>query len=123
MASDPWTLTSERSPESTASTSAQTSPYCEAVEPWQPTIDEYVELRHSQNGLSRQRMGDRAIAFDDAIRLAIDGLIQEGAIEVVDGRFQFDVDATIVWGKPRWPERGRPSPSPSPRWERPAAAG
>ena len=36
MASEPCTLTSERRPESTASISAQTMPYCVAVESWQP---------------------------------------------------------------------------------------
>ena len=36
IAREPCTLTSERSPESTASISAQTSPYCDAVAPWQP---------------------------------------------------------------------------------------
>jgi SAM-dependent methyltransferase len=74
-----------------------------AAEPWTPTIDEYVELRHSQNGLSRQRMGESAAAFDREIRLAIDGLIRDGEIALQDGRLQLDVDASIVWGKPRWP--------------------
>jgi hypothetical protein len=36
MAREPWTLTSERSPESTASTSAHAMPYCVAVAPAQP---------------------------------------------------------------------------------------
>jgi SAM-dependent methyltransferase len=74
-----------------------------SAESWQPTIADYVELRHSQNGLSRERMGASADAFDREIRLAIDGLIQEGEIQVEEGRLQFTVDATIVWGKPCWP--------------------
>jgi len=53
---------------------------------WQPTIEEYIECRHSQNGLSRERMGDVALAFDAALREAIEGLVQGGA--------------TIVWGTP-----------------------
>ena len=36
MARDPCTDTSERSPESTASISALTRPYCDAFAPWQP---------------------------------------------------------------------------------------
>jgi SAM-dependent methyltransferase len=74
-----------------------------AAEPWTPTIDEYVELRHSQNGLSRERMGESAIGFDRELRSAVDDLVRKGAIELRDDRLELSVDASIVWGKPRWP--------------------
>ncbi len=35
---------------------------------WRPTIDEYLECRHSQNGFSRDRMGDGGVGFDHALR-------------------------------------------------------
>jgi SAM-dependent methyltransferase len=73
------------------------------IEPWQPTIDEYVELRHSQNGLSRERMGENAVDFDREIRQAIEELVRDGVIPLQDGRLQLSVDASIVWGKPQWP--------------------
>jgi hypothetical protein len=71
--------------------------------PWTPTLDEYVECRHSQNGFSRERMGETAVAFDDAVREAIRGSIHDGAIQVEGERLQLSVDATVVWGKPLWP--------------------
>ncbi len=71
--------------------------------PWHPTLDEYVELRHSQNGLSRERMGAaRADLFDAELRRALANLRDEGQVEERDGRLQLAVDARVVWGKPKW---------------------
>jgi SAM-dependent methyltransferase len=69
-------------------------------EPWQPTIDEYIECRHSQNGLSRERMGASAAAFDEELRAALLALCDEGAITLHDDRLALHVTATITWGRP-----------------------
>jgi SAM-dependent methyltransferase len=70
-------------------------------ESWHPTIAEYVECRHSQNGLSRQRMGSQAAAaFDAETRAALLDLCREGALELRDGRLVLAVAATIIWGRP-----------------------
>jgi SAM-dependent methyltransferase len=71
--------------------------------PWHPTLDEYVEARHSQNGLSRERMGQsNADAFDVDLRRAIADLRAEGHVEEANGRLAFQVSARVVWGKPTW---------------------
>lgn len=69
-------------------------------EPWQPTIDGYIECRHSQNGLSRERMGVHAAAFDQELRAALHALCDEGAITLHDDRLALQVTATITWGRP-----------------------
>ena len=49
-------------------------------ESWWPTIDEYLECRHSQRGLSRTHMGEAAVAaFDAELREVLEdlsGLVQ-----------------------------------------------
>ena len=69
-------------------------------EPWQPTIAEYIECRHSQNGLSRERMGASAVAFDEELRAALLALCDEGALTRHDDRLTLRVTATITWGRP-----------------------
>lgn len=76
------------------------------AESWQPTIDEYLECRHSQNGLSRERMGDSAEAFDEAVRQVLVQSIRDNTIELRAGRLQLEVEAKVVWGKPTWPGLG-----------------
>jgi SAM-dependent methyltransferase len=71
--------------------------------PWRPTLDEYLESRHSQNGFSRDRMGDRGAAFDRDVRDAMHALIGEGAVECRDGRLGLAVDAHVIWGAPLIP--------------------
>jgi SAM-dependent methyltransferase len=69
---------------------------------WQPTIDAYLECRHSQNGLSYERMGEKqASAFDERVRERIMQQISEGTVKVVNGRVQGECIGTIVWGKPK----------------------
>ena len=68
--------------------------------PWRPTIEEYIECRHSQNGLSRERMGEEALAFDAAVREVLDDLCAAGVIESRDGRLELAVEAHIIWGEP-----------------------
>jgi len=70
-------------------------------ESWQPTLAEYLECLHSQNGCSRPHMGPANVAaFDAAITLALDDLCREGVIAQRNGRYQFQVEATVVWGAP-----------------------
>jgi SAM-dependent methyltransferase len=76
-------------------------------EPWRPTIDEYIECRHSQNGLSRERMGASAEPFDAEMRAAILDLVREGAMPLQDDRLNLTVEATLTWGRPL-----RPPPQP-----------
>jgi hypothetical protein len=71
-----------------------------SVVPWTPTLEEYLECRHSQNGLPRGRMGEDAELFDRAVREALDSLQRDGAIEIRDGMLQLGVSARVVWGKP-----------------------
>jgi SAM-dependent methyltransferase len=70
-------------------------------EPWQPTIDEYIECRHSQNGLSRERMGASAAAFDQELRAALRALCDEGVLALHDDRLTLQVTATLTWGRPQ----------------------
>jgi SAM-dependent methyltransferase len=70
-------------------------------EPWRPTISEYIECRHSQNGLSRERMGsEAAAAYDAETRAALLDLCREGALELREDRLALAVAATITWGRP-----------------------
>ena len=69
--------------------------------PWRPTIDDYIESRHSQNGLSRERMTPQAAAaFDTAVRQAILDTWREGYVGLCDGRLALEVESNIVWGRP-----------------------
>ncbi len=72
-----------------------------APEPWQPSLEEYLEGLHSANGFSRTQMGPANVAaFDDAIAQALDDLCRGGVVARRDGRYQFEVSATVVWGAP-----------------------
>jgi SAM-dependent methyltransferase len=68
--------------------------------PWQPTVDEFLACRHSQNSFARFQMGPTADEFDRAIRDALDALVREGQIAIRHGRLALEVDARVVWGKP-----------------------
>ena len=69
--------------------------------PWEPTVDEYLDFRHSQNGLSKDRLGPaRAAAFDKAVRRQIQRQAVEGAVELEDGRLIGTVTGIVVWGTP-----------------------
>ena len=74
------------------------------TEPWQPSVDEYLESRHSQRGFSRTHMGQAtAAAFDADIRQALEACCEQGVIELIGGRLQLAIEATIVWGRPLAP--------------------
>jgi SAM-dependent methyltransferase len=71
-------------------------------EPWRPTVEEYLECRHSQRGLSRTHMGPEAVAsFDAAVRQAFDELTEAGVVVQHDGRLELGVVARVTWGRPR----------------------
>ncbi len=69
--------------------------------PWRPTMDDYIESRHSQNGLSRERMtAEDAAAFDAEVRRAILDTWREGYVGLCDGHLDLVVESNIVWGRP-----------------------
>jgi hypothetical protein len=67
--------------------------------PWQPTVDEYIACRHSQNGFSRDRMADGGAAFDTAMRDLLADCVENGVIAMREKRLQLAVTATVVWGE------------------------
>jgi SAM-dependent methyltransferase len=70
--------------------------------PWTPTVEEYVECRHSQRGFSRTHMGPEATAaFDAAVVEVLEEGIGDGTIAEREGRLQLSVTASVVWGTPR----------------------
>jgi SAM-dependent methyltransferase len=69
--------------------------------PWQPTVEDFLDYCHSQNGGAKDRMGlERADAFDKAVRERIQRQVQEGTLQIEDDRLQGSVTADITWGKP-----------------------
>ena len=69
---------------------------------WRPTIDEYLECRHSQRGLSRTHMGSAAIAsFDAEVAQALQELTDAGIIVEHEGRLGLGVVSSVTWGRPR----------------------
>lgn len=61
--------------------------------PFSQTVDAYVESFHSRNGLSRDRMGSSATAFDEELKTSI-GRYQPQAV------LQFELIAELAWGMP-----------------------
>ena len=73
---------------------------CGAVA-WQPTVDEYLEARHSQRGLSRTHMGPSAVeAFDAEVRTLLDESVRAGVIGVSAGHLQLSTATLVTWGRP-----------------------
>jgi SAM-dependent methyltransferase len=71
-------------------------------EPWRPTVDEYLECRHSQRGLSRTHMGPAATAsFDSEAAQTLDELTEAGVIAQHEGRLELGVTAQVTWGRPQ----------------------
>jgi SAM-dependent methyltransferase len=69
---------------------------------WRPTIEEYVESRHSQAGLSRDRMGaDRAAEFDAELADLLRRLVAAGGVPSREGRLDLGVVAEVGWGRPQ----------------------
>jgi SAM-dependent methyltransferase len=70
-------------------------------EPWRPTVEEYLECRHSQRGLSRPHMGPAAAAaFDADVAQALRELTQSGVLIRHDDRMDLGVVGRVTWGRP-----------------------
>ena len=70
---------------------------------WRPTLDEILRCHHSQNGFDVERMSaDDVAAFDDQVEGVMRALVREGALAERDGRFELEMTATVVWGRPSW---------------------
>lgn len=65
-----------------------------AAEPWRPTLDELIGCHHSQSGFVLEKMADPAGFDRDLTEVAAS--FPAGA----DGRFELDVAAEVVWGRP-----------------------
>jgi SAM-dependent methyltransferase len=65
-----------------------------APEPWKPTLDEVVGAHFSTSGFAPDRLQDPT-AFATEL-----GAVLQQALEPRDGRYDLDVRATIVWGRP-----------------------
>ena len=61
--------------------------------PISQAVDEYIESFHSRNGLSRDRLGSSAEAFDAELRTII-SQYQSGPL------LEFELVADLAWGKP-----------------------
>lgn len=70
-------------------------------EPWQPTLEELLGCHHSQSGFALDRQEDPA-AFDAEVAAVVEQLVEQR-----EGRFQLDVTAHVVWGRPRPSAGGR----------------
>jgi SAM-dependent methyltransferase len=66
-----------------------------AAEPWRPTLDELVGVHYSASGFAPSRLADPD-RFEAEVREAV-----EATLEPREGRYDLDVVATVVWGKPR----------------------
>lgn len=62
--------------------------------PFSQTVDEYIESFHSRNGLSRDRMGSTAAAFDAELWMII-SRYRPGPI------LEFELIAELAWGVPQ----------------------
>jgi SAM-dependent methyltransferase len=68
---------------------------------WRPTVEEYLECRHSQRGFSRALMDAAdATGFDEAVRDALAELVRSGDIGCTGGRLDLAVAARVAWGRP-----------------------
>ena len=68
---------------------------------WQPTIEQYLECRHSQRSFARSAMGETAArAFDTELRQVLTDLCGNGEIRCVSDRLQLSVETTVAWGRP-----------------------
>ena len=65
-----------------------------AASPWRPTLDEIVDVHYSTSGFAPSRLSDRD-GFAADVRKVI-----ETSLVPRDGRYDLDVTATVVWGRP-----------------------
>jgi len=62
--------------------------------PFKQPLEEYIESFHSRNGLSRDRMGVSAAAFDEQLRTIV-------AQYRPDPILEFELVVDVVWGRPK----------------------
>jgi SAM-dependent methyltransferase len=62
--------------------------------PWRPTLEEIVDVHYSTSGFAPSRLSDRE-RFEAEMRQVV-----EATLEPRDGRYDLDVAATVVWGRP-----------------------
>jgi SAM-dependent methyltransferase len=69
---------------------------------WQPTVEDYLECRHSQRSFARSAMGETvARAFDAELRRELTDLCSNGEIRCFSDRLQLSVETTVAWGRPQ----------------------
>jgi SAM-dependent methyltransferase len=69
---------------------------------WTPTIEEYLEARHTQASLARELMGATAAAdFDREVSDLLRELLAAGRLRQRDGRLQLRVVSILSWGRPQ----------------------
>lgn len=61
---------------------------------WRPTLEEIVDVHFSTSGFAPSRLADRDGFAADVRRVV------EATLEPRDGRYNLDVVATVVWGRP-----------------------
>jgi SAM-dependent methyltransferase len=66
-----------------------------APDAWRPTLDEIVDGHFSMSGFAPDRLEDPA-GFCAEVRQAV-----EATLEPRGGRYDLDVTATVIWGRPR----------------------
>src|SRR5829696_6445234 len=64
-----------------------------ATVPFAQPVEAYIESFHARNGLSRDRMGDSALRFDEAVRAVVSGYSEADTVRL-------EVFATVTWGGP-----------------------
>lgn len=70
-------------------------------DPWEPTVEQYLECRHSQRSFARSAMGETAArAFDAELRQVLTELCVSGAIQCLSDTLQLSVETTVTWGRP-----------------------
>lgn len=62
-------------------------------EPFEQTVDDYIEFLHSTSTLARVRLGQRSSGFDRKLRAIFTGHGME--------RLRYDVVGFVAWGRPR----------------------
>ena len=61
---------------------------------WRPTLDEIVDVHYSTSGFAPSRLSDRE-RFEAEMRQVV-----SSTLEPRDERYDLDVAATVVWGRP-----------------------
>ncbi len=73
---------------------ARSGEHVSTASPWRPTLEEIVDVHFSTSGFAPSRLADRD-GFATAVRHAV-----QATLEPRDGRYDLDVVATVIWGRP-----------------------